>query len=196
MTMELDGRDEVTVEAGELKAPGGASSPGVLDGSFRESFEDFYGRELHAVIGLAYVLSGSRSAAEDLAQDAFLAAFRRWDRIASYDDPGGWVRRVLVNRARSLFRRRMAEMRALTRMRNRGFGVPEIPAEAAETWKAVRSLPVKQAQVIALRYYDQRSMEDIARILERSENTVKTHLQRAKSALARILGEEASNEGS
>jgi len=192
-TMDLDGGDDVTVEAEELKAPG-ESSPDALDGAFRESFEAFYGRELHSVIGLAYVLSGSRSAAEDLAQDAFLVAFRHWDRVASYDDPGGWVRRVLVNRTRSGFRRRTAEIRALARLRDRVFDVPEVPAEAAETWEAVRRLPVRQAQVIALRYYDQRSIKDIARILDRSENTVKTHLQRARHALAELFGEEANNE--
>ena len=39
-----------------------------------ESFENFYERELRSVVGLAYALSGSRVAAEDLAQEAFLAA--------------------------------------------------------------------------------------------------------------------------
>lgn len=184
--------DEVNVDAGERKAPRGSSSA-AIDAAFRESFEAFYGRELKPVIGLAFVLSGSRAGAEDLAQDAFINALRHWDRVGAYDDPGGWVRRVLVNRIRSGFRRRAAEVKALARLRDRGFEVPELSAEAAETWAAVRRLPAKQAQVIALRYYDQRSIEDIARILDRSENTVKTHLQRAKRALALMLEEEETD---
>ena len=80
--MDLDGGDDVTVEAEKLK-PLSASSADVLEGAFRESFEAFYGRELHSVIGLVYVLSGSRSVADDLAQDAFLIAFRHWDRVAA-----------------------------------------------------------------------------------------------------------------
>ena len=46
-----------------------------------QAFEDFYSQEYSAVVGLAYALSGSRSGAEDLAQEAFLAAHRNWHRI-------------------------------------------------------------------------------------------------------------------
>lgn len=63
------------------------SEPAAVRSS--ETFEDFYVREFPAVVGLAYALSGSRSGAEDLAQEAFLAAHRGWDRIGGYGDPGG-----------------------------------------------------------------------------------------------------------
>lgn len=179
----------MTVESDDVRAIADAL-PENLSGVFRESFDAFYARELHAIIGLAYVLSGSRSAAEDLAQDTFLTAYRHWSRIGLYDEPGSWVRRVLVNRARSRFRRLASEVKALTRLGDRRFEVPQLPIEAAETWEAVRQLPARQAQVIALRYYDQRTISDIARILDRSENTVKTHLQRARQALAETLAEE------
>ena len=46
-----------------------------------EGFEAFYLREYAAVVRLAYALSGSRLAAEDIAQDAFLRAFSDWDHI-------------------------------------------------------------------------------------------------------------------
>ena len=81
-----------------------------------EPFEDFYGREYLAVVGLAYALSGSRWGAEDLAQEAFLAAHRDWDRIGAYDQPGAWVRRVVANLSVSGFRRRAAEAKALARI--------------------------------------------------------------------------------
>ncbi|MDH3729509.1 MAG: hypothetical protein OES13_00085 [Acidimicrobiia bacterium] len=55
----------------------------------------FYARECRSVVGLAYVLSGSRLGAEDLAPEAFAAAYRSWDRIGDYDKPGAWVRRLL-----------------------------------------------------------------------------------------------------
>lgn len=160
------------------------SSP---DTAFRQSFETFYDRELKAVIGLAFVLSGSRSGAEDLAQDAFLAAYRHWDRIAGYDDPGAWVRRVVANRAVSRFRRTAAEARALLRIGSPERLVPEPVAESDEIWRQVRRLPNRQRQAIALRYLDRRSIADIASILQCSENTVKTHLLRAKQELARRL---------
>ena len=58
------------------------------------------------MVNIAYAVSGSRMAAEDLAQEAMLVAYRRWDEVASLERPGAWVRRVVLNRAASLFRRR------------------------------------------------------------------------------------------
>ena len=73
------------------------------------SFEQFYERELRSVIGLAYALSGSRSAAEDLAQDAFVAAHKNWGKISQYDKPEAWVRRVVANLSVSRFRKSISE---------------------------------------------------------------------------------------
>jgi len=161
-------------------------------GAFRQDFEAFYAREFKAVVGLIYVLSGSRSGAEDLAQEAFLAALRRWDQIGAYDKPEAWVRRVAVNRAVSRFRRLASEAKAILRMEHGEYIVPEEEEEAREVWDAVRTLPARQAQVVALRFFDRSSIAEIARIMNCSENTVKTHLQRGKQALARKLGEEAT----
>ena len=158
--------------------------------SFRESFDSFYQREVTAVVGLAFVLSGSRSGAEDLAQEGFLAAYRQWDRISSLDDPGAWVRRVVSNRSVSAFRRRTAEMKALLRLGQPSFELTEMPVESAHVWEKVRRLPKRQAQAIVLRYFDGQQISQIAQILECSENTVKTHLQRAKATLAQHLKQE------
>ena len=68
-----------------------------------EGFEAFYVREYHAVVRLAYALSGSRLAAEDIAQEAFLRAFRDWEKIRS---PSAWVRKVAVRRAGRTVHRR------------------------------------------------------------------------------------------
>lgn len=159
---------------------------------FRENFEAFYAKEFRSVVGLAYVLSGSRSGAEDLAQEGFMAALRNWDKIGAYEQPGAWVRRVVVNRSVSRFRSLSAEAKALLRVEKEDYKIPEEEHEAREVWEAVRSLPTRQAQVVALRFFDKQGIADIARILSCSENTVKTHLQRGKQALARRLGEEAS----
>lgn len=162
----------------------------VEAGGFRENFDSFYRREIRQVVGLAYVLSGSRSGAEDLAHEGFLAAYRQWDRIASFDDPGAWVRRVVANQSVSTIRRRTAEVRALLRLDTPSFELIDVPAESAHIWHAVRRLPKRQAQVVVLRHVDGQPVAQIARILECSENTVKTHLQRAKKTLAQRLGQE------
>ena len=76
-----------------------------------ESFGAFYERERRSMVALAYASSRSRLAAEDIAQDAFVAAFRDWERVGRLDNPATWVRRVVVNRSVSVIRRRIAATR-------------------------------------------------------------------------------------
>jgi RNA polymerase sigma-70 factor (ECF subfamily) len=150
--------------------------------------EDLFRRDHRALVGLAYVLSGSRAAAEELVQEAFLAAHRRWDDIRTYDNPTAWVRKVIVNRSVGIVRRRMAETRALTRLGARPERPEMMPERDEELWRAVRALPRGQAQVVALHYLDDRSIAETAEILGCTEGTVKTQLHRARRALAKTLG--------
>lgn len=156
------------------------------------SFVEFYRREYPSVAGFAYVLTGDHAAAEDLAQDAFLAARQAWLKVSRYDQPGAWVRRVLVNRSRTRFRRLTRERKAIARLApsRDGSPPPGLRAEVMDVWREVRKLPTRQAQVIALTYLDGLSLEEIGNVLECSPLTAKTHLQRARRTLARTLGTE------
>jgi RNA polymerase sigma-70 factor (ECF subfamily) len=100
----------------EIAAPEPQGTTAPRDAIVSEDFAAFYEREIRSVVGLTYVLSGSRAGAEDLAQESFLAAYRHWDRVRSYEDPGAWVRRVAVNRGISTRRRCVAEAKALVRL--------------------------------------------------------------------------------
>jgi RNA polymerase sigma-70 factor (ECF subfamily) len=127
--------------------------------------------------------------AEDLAQEAFAAASKQWHRIAEYDKPGAWLRRVVVNKATSWRRRRAVELRALARIGPTASSPGLlIAAENAALWSEVRSLPTRQAQVIALVYLDDLTIADTADVLGCGVETVRTHLKRARSTLARRLG--------
>lgn len=153
-------------------------------------FEAFYEREFDSVAGLAYVLSGSRIASDDLAQEAFLAAYRRWAEIGRYDDPGAWIRRVVANRSTSLARRSYARARSLIRLGGSLEHVPEMSPETVDVWRAIRRLPRRQRQAIALYYLNDLSLEEVAAVLDCAVETVRTHLRRARSALARYLDEQ------
>ena len=154
----------------------------------REPFESFYRRDYRAVLALAHVLSGSPSLAEELAQEAFLVAYRDWDRIVK---PEGWVRAVVSNKARSMLRRRYAEARALVRTGpSRTSAIDEMPADTAHFWAEVRRLPTRQAQAIAVLYLEDRSLADTAVMLGCSESTARVHLMRARRALAKRLAVE------
>jgi RNA polymerase sigma-70 factor (ECF subfamily) len=154
-----------------------------------EDFDSFYAREYASMVALAFVLSGSRWAAEDLAQEAFLVAHQDWDRIGGYERPGAWLRHVVMNLSASAFRRRVAEAKALARIAlGQTPSVYEMPEESADFWNAVRSLPRRQAQVIALHYLEDLSIAEVAAILGTAEGTIKKHLHDGRRALARRLG--------
>jgi RNA polymerase sigma-70 factor (ECF subfamily) len=160
-----------------------------------EAFESFYSREYRKVVALAYALSGSRIGAEDLAQEAFIAAHQRWDHVGEYENPGAWVRRVVANMAISSFRRKKAERKAVERLAYQTrFILPELEPEDAHFWSLVRELPRRQTQAIALFYLEDRSVLEIAAILGCSEATAKVHLFRGRQALAARLGLEAPDE--
>jgi RNA polymerase sigma-70 factor (ECF subfamily) len=156
-----------------------------------ERFEDFYLREFRDVVGLAFALSGRSLVAEDIAQEAFMAAHRDWPRIGRYDNPGAWVRKVVANKARNVLRTHGREARARLRLAFKR-GVPpavyELPTEHAEVWSAVRSLPKRQQQVVALYYLADYTVTEIAAALSVAEGTVKAHLHQGRSALQQRLG--------
>lgn len=169
-----------------------------LDGHLRmvdvggDSFDVFYARQRKPLIALAYAVTGSRSGAEDLAQDALTAAYRSWDEIRVKDNPGTWVRRILLNRASSAYRRRLAEVRALAR-RPRDFesvAFPDVTGEIDKIWLEVRRLPQRQTEVIALAYLEAMTMTEIASVLQVTKQTVDVHIRRARQKLADRLGLE------
>jgi RNA polymerase sigma-70 factor (sigma-E family) len=160
-----------------------------------EHFERFYEREYPRVVGFAFALCGSWWAAEDAAQDAFLRAHREWQRVGRYQRPDAWVRRVTANLAVSGFRRRLSEARALVRLAaSPREPDPPLEAGAADFWRAVRALPVRQRQAVALFYLEDWPTAEIARVLGCSDATVRGHLRRGRLALARTLGVPDASE--
>jgi RNA polymerase sigma-70 factor (ECF subfamily) len=174
--------------------PGGTAGPAEAPRQ-PEAFEDFYRREYRAVVALVYGLSGSRTAAEDIAQEAFLAAHRDWARVGAMEHRGAWVRRVAANLAVSSFRTRLLEARALVRLAGqRQPRVEPLPTENADFWRAVRGLPRRQAQAVALYYLEDLPVQQIAVILGCSQGAVKAHLFKGRRTLARRLGVEAGED--
>ena len=170
--------------------PAGGAPAGTAAGQ-PQRFEEVYLREFTGVFALAYAMSGSRWAAEDIAQDAFVVAHRQWGRVGGYDDPGAWVRRVAANLAVSGVRRRLAEARALVRLAARTQQEPPyaaLPEGDGDFWRAVRRLPRRQAQVVALVALGDLSTAEVAATLGCSQRMVQTHLQKARATLAQRLG--------
>jgi RNA polymerase sigma-70 factor (ECF subfamily) len=174
---------ELVDESSRPGPPSRTDSPVAL-----ESFEDFYRRELPRLLVLARALTGDL-AAEDVAQESMLVAYRQWSRISALGSPTGYVRGICVHKSVSLVRRHMSERRALHRFASRPTAIVDPPAGDSERfWAEVRRLPRRQAQVTALFYALDLPISEVATTLGCAEGTVKVHLSRARTGLATRLG--------
>lgn len=135
------------------------------------------------LVRLGRVLTGSQQLAEDLAQDAILGLLRRTSPVAS---PRAYLRRSLVNHAISVARRSKLEQGYVRSLREEHADLPEVD----ELWPVVRSLPARQRAVLVLRYYEDLSEVEIARVIGCRPGTVKSLAARALQTLRRELGDE------
>jgi len=166
-----------------------ASPPEAARLRSAQPFDAFYLKEFSSLVALARALTGSLSA-EDIAQEAMIAAYRRWVEIEALDSPAAWVRRVCANQSTSFVRRRAAEARAVLRIGAMRQPHTELPPTDEAFWVEVRRLPRRQAQAISLHYIYDMQVSDIALTLDCSQSTVKAHLVRGRTALATRLGIE------
>ena len=158
----------------------------------RVDFDVFYRAELPRLVALARALCGATTA-DDIAQEAMLAAYRRWRHVGDLEHPEAWVRRACGNLAVSQYRRKLVELRAVIRLSSRP-QAPDLEPAHDEFWTAVRGLPRRQAQAAALRYLYELDVADIARTLEISQGSVKQHLSRARARLVRDLNLTEASE--
>ena len=82
----------------------------MADSDPRGEFRRLYQRSERSLLAQAYLLTGDRQESQDLVQEAFLRAWREWERVSTLENQQAWLRRVLynlsVNRWRSLRTRR------------------------------------------------------------------------------------------
>lgn len=157
------------------------------------SFDAFVNARSAALLRTAYVLTGDRQHAEDLLQTALLRAMRRWAHARTA--PEAYVRRVLVNlshdRLRNLVRRPREEPSPPDMNALRG-GDPGVDGviERRVVVLALAQLPVRQRQVVVLRFFEDLTIEQTAELLGFSTGTVKSYTSRALSRLRELLAED------
>ena len=157
----------------------------VDEAEFSELFASQYGR----LCWLGLLLTGSRAEAEELAQEALARTWWRWKLVRRPDDPGSYARRVLVNRHRSLLRRAAVEARSLARSRPVEEVAPPAGDERAMVlWQAVQALPARQRAVLVLRFHQDLTEAEVARLLGLPLGTVKSLGHRALARLRQRLG--------
>ena len=150
--------------------------------------------EAARLVSLARFFVDDRTAAEDLVQEAFIRLARSSHRIHDEARAAAYLRSIVINLARDHNRR------GLVSLRHRPPAVEDAPSaeeqaagreSRAEVVAALRGLPKRQRDCVALRYYLELPVPEIAETLGLSVNSVKTHLQRGLRSMAVVLQDKA-----
>lgn len=165
----------------------------------RDAFRRIVESESPTVFRTCYRILGTVPEAEDAAQETFVIAYRAIDTYRGEGAVGAWLARIATRQAfRRLSQRREATSLdlAVDKTANAAETDPLGQALAAERQAAVRiavaSLPEPYREVVALRFFGELSLAEIAVVTDRPVGTVKTHLRRGLGRLREALGEEAA----
>jgi len=152
--------------------------------------EELYATHYRRLVRLSVLLVRDVETAEEVVQDSFVAMHGRWRRLRQPDQALAYLRQTVVNRSRSVLRHRGVQAAYSPPVAADRPGTDE-DALAAErrthVLDALRELPERQREVLALRYYLDLSEAEIAEALGISRGAVKSHASRGVSALRAVM---------
>ncbi|MEU0023825.1 SigE family RNA polymerase sigma factor [Streptomyces sp. NPDC006335] len=162
----------------------------VVDDAASVEFHAFFERHYTELSRLAHLLTGEPDAADDLAADALLALWHRWDRVRAADHPAAYARGVVANLARTRIRSAVRERRRVAlfwSQREEKVENPDV-AGAVDVQEALRRLPFRKRACVVLRHAFDLSEKDTALALGVSVGTVKSQTSKGMAELQKLLG--------
>ena len=153
-------------------------------------FDAFYALTSRRVLSQLFIMTGSRTEAEDAVAEAYARAWHAWASVSAHPTPEAWVRTTAYRISVSAWRK--ATNRLLAHRRHgQAVDLPGITPDHVALMDALRSIPVDQRRVVVLHYYVGMSVDEISQEIDCPVNTVKTRLARARKALAVRVSEFA-----
>jgi RNA polymerase sigma-70 factor (sigma-E family) len=158
-----------------------------------EALIEIYGSQYRSLVRMSAMLLGDVGSAEEVVQDSFIAVHAAWRGLRDADKVMNYLRRAVLNRSRSVLRRRAVAGRHVP------WPEPDMPSaehaaitrlERVAVISALRSLPARQREALVLRFYLDLSEEQAAAAMNISTGAVKSHTSRGKAALRAILERE------
>lgn len=158
-------------------------------------FHDFFERHHAELARFAWLLTGDAGAADDLAADALVALWQRWDRLRAAENPLAYARGVVANLARERIRSATRERRRIA-LFFRGPQQTHGPDLAAvvDVRAALDRLPFRKRACVILRHAFDLSEKDTALALGISVGAVKSQTSKGMAELERILGPRAAGD--
>lgn len=146
-----------------------------------------YTEEHTNMLRLARLLTGSAGLAEEAVHDAFITVYQR---RASIQQPGPYLKRVVINNCHSVMRRRTLERKKIELVGRTNPNEVELPAEFEEVWSALDGLKPKQRTALVLRYHEDLALHEVAEAMGERLGTVKSLIHRALNQLRKTVDEQ------
>jgi len=194
-------------KAGEEKVISDSELVKIVRESDQERYAEIIERYQGKLFAYIYRLVGSREETEDLLQEVFIKAFRNLNSFDVEKKFSSWIYRIAHNESVNHLKRKSLKrfiswedvVSTKDKMETRDFD-----DDAHKSWvrkeknqeveQALNRLPIKYKQVLVLKYYDDKSYEEISEILDKPINTVGTLINRAKKKLAEELRKDNPEE--
>lgn len=155
----------------------------------REAFTGFVVEHEQRLLGTAYLLTGDFGHAQDLVQTALAKAYRHWAWVSAADHPVAYVRRTMVNTHVSWLRRLSSTERVSPVVADRADDDPQAAlAVKDEVRRALLQLSPRVRAALVLRYFEDLTEVETARLMGCATSTVSTYTARGLAALRRALG--------
>lgn len=155
-----------------------------------DEFRDFVITHTPALFRTAFMLTGDRGHAEDLVQTALMKTSRRWTQIVDREARYAYVRRVMVNTQTSWLRRRRVVENFVDVVPESGTQRDDFQATEGATLPALAQLPGGMRAVLVLRFYEDLSEAETAKLLGCSVGTVKSQTSRGLDRLRTYFADE------
>ena len=150
-----------------------------------------YAEQVPAAVKLAFLITGDRALAEDLAHEAFIRVARKWEDIRHPSSVSGYMRATVVNLARGHFRHAQVERRHLERQRASAEPSRVEPPDIEQRdllLAELGRLPLRQRTAVVLRYYEDLSEHQTGDVMGCSDAAVRSLVARAMETLRQRLG--------
>jgi DNA-directed RNA polymerase specialized sigma24 family protein len=157
-----------------------------------QTFETFYRTHVDRVYRALALTLGNVELAREATDEAMARAYARWDRVSTYDNPGGWVFRVGSNWATSWWQKLRRERPMVDQPAGLAGAAPADDPVGAFALDALARLPRPQRAVVVCRVLLDLSTVETATALGVAEGTVKSRLARGLATLRVIVTEERS----
>ena len=155
----------------------------------QDEYASFFRAEFPRVVRTSYLIVHDRQRAEDIAQEAFIQLFTHWSKVSRYQQPAAWVRRVAIRIAsRSAHRERIR-----LDIEREADPPPSFAPQDVDLLNAIKRLPPQQRAAVALFYFEDLPLAEVAYVLGCSHTAARVHVFNARRRLAELLGEEVAD---